>query len=91
MSYKVNVPPHVEQEIRDALAALDGGDLRPHLAFLPRQLEDLGQDPRSGYEIRKDFVNGWFIEVGDYRLYYRIDEARKEVRCFLFERFYYGW
>ncbi len=90
MSYKVKIPLRVQREIDEALK-IDGSHLRPHLSSLKKDLKKLREDPRSGYEIRRDFANGWFIEVGDYRLYYRIDDVQEEVRCFLFDRYFLGW
>ncbi len=82
MSYRVKIPSHVREQIDEAGVKLSS---------LEEPLNELSEDPRSGYEIRKDFAGGWFIEVGDYRLYYAIDEAKQEVRCFYFDQFYYHW
>lgn len=82
MSYKVRIALHVLEQMAGA-----GFDQ----SSLAEQLKEIREDPRSGYEIRKDFANGWFIEVGDYRLYYSIDEVNQEVHCFQFDQFYYHW
>ncbi len=88
--YKVVIPQYVQEQL-DEYLKIDGPHLRPHLSDLQNQLNGLRADPWSGSEVRKDFSNCWYIEVGDYRMYYLIDDNSQEVRFFHMERYYLGW
>ncbi len=88
--YKIIVPRHVRKQIRECRET-DEGHLKPHLERLPEQLDRLSTEPKSGFPVRRDFTDAWFIEVGDYRLYYVVDELSGEIRFFWFDRYYLGW
>ncbi len=88
--YKIVIPANVRKQMR-GFKETDRAHLNPHLERLPEQLDHLRIDPRSGFQVRRDFAEAWFIEVGDYRLYYAIDDLSREIRCFYFNRYILGW
>ncbi len=88
--YKIVIPSHVNEEL-DAFLKIDGPHLTPNLPGLQIQLDRLSADPRSGYQVRRDLSDCWYIEVGDYRMFYIIDEDTEEVRFFHMQRYVLGW
>ncbi len=62
-----------------------------HFRDLERKLDAVRNDPHTGDIVREDLQGCYFLELGDFRLYYYVDEPKKEVRFFLCKLYFLGW
>jgi len=80
------IPASVRKELEKCLES-DA----PHFRTLENKIERVRNDPFSGGRVREDLPECYFIELGDFRMYYYVDDVTKEVRFFLVKRFMMGW
>ncbi len=63
----------------------------PHFRKLQERLEAVRENPKSGEPLRLDLSDCYAIDLGDFRLYYYIEDGLREVRFILLKRVLQGW
>jgi len=80
----------IPANVRNELKACRESDA-PHFRDLEAKLDATRIDPFAGDPVRDDLQGCFYVELGDFRLYYFVDESKVEVRFFLCKRYAHGW
>jgi mRNA-degrading endonuclease RelE of RelBE toxin-antitoxin system len=86
MPYELNIPSDVKLQFKEYVRGQDA--LRKQLRTI---LRDLRSNPHHSNVARSDLLDVFFVELGDYRLYFVIDDDKEEIRLFHFRRYWYHW
>jgi mRNA-degrading endonuclease RelE of RelBE toxin-antitoxin system len=86
MSYEILL----HRRVVSCLANLKGGYYPQHLKNLEKTFAELQVNPHIGTQFRDDLANAYHIDMGEYRLYYYVDEPTQETRFFRMEKYFHS-
>lgn len=86
MPYSVRIPREVKSELVDYVRS-DMARRRE----VEELLEALRVDPHSGEALPTGLEGCLCVELHEYRLYYFVDDEKKEVRTFRFHQYWHNW